>query len=254
VSIAKRLSLAVTGAVMLSAGFAPNPARAVLLNFTVYSGPIGATSSDIADFQNTPGSTHMDATFTYNTGSSLALNFNDPAPQNNTAAGDLVSTFLGAGTANISSFASPDGRFTNNAAGLAAFLNSNMSIAGNTNVTFFAITGSYNFGPNGIVSLTHDDGASFYLTNSVGAAPTGSQLSNPAYSSPAETTAITGVFGVSGTHSFLLDYVAGNGSPSVLELAVSVPETSTWGMMILGFASVGFLAYRRRGQPSIRLV
>jgi hypothetical protein len=28
---------------------------------------------------------------------------------------------------------------------------------------------------------------------------------------------------------------------------VAVPEPSTWAMMILGFASVGFMAYRRRG-------
>lgn len=34
----------------------------------------------------------------------------------------------------------------------------------------------------------------------------------------------------------------------------AVPEPSTWAMMILGFAGVGFMAYRRRGQPSFRLV
>jgi hypothetical protein len=34
----------------------------------------------------------------------------------------------------------------------------------------------------------------------------------------------------------------------------AVPEPSTWAMMILGFAGIGFMAYRRRGQPSFRLV
>ena len=34
----------------------------------------------------------------------------------------------------------------------------------------------------------------------------------------------------------------------------AVPEASTWAMMILGFMGVGFMAYRRRGQPSFRLV
>jgi hypothetical protein len=35
----------------------------------------------------------------------------------------------------------------------------------------------------------------------------------------------------------------------------AVPEPSTWAMMILGFAGVGFLAYRRRGQGQpLRLV
>jgi hypothetical protein len=34
-----------------------------------------------------------------------------------------------------------------------------------------------------------------------------------------------------------------------------VPEAPTWAMMILGFAGVGFLAYRRRGQgQALRLV
>jgi hypothetical protein len=28
----------------------------------------------------------------------------------------------------------------------------------------------------------------------------------------------------------------------------AVPEPSTWAMMIVGFASVGFMAYRRRGR------
>jgi hypothetical protein len=33
----------------------------------------------------------------------------------------------------------------------------------------------------------------------------------------------------------------------------AVPEPSTWAMMILGFAGVGFMAYRRRGPASFRL-
>lgn len=38
------------------------------------------------------------------------------------------------------------------------------------------------------------------------------------------------------------------------ELRVSaVPEPSTWAMMILGFAGVGFMAYRRKSKPAFRL-
>ncbi|SHK67535.1 PEPxxWA-CTERM sorting domain-containing protein [Bradyrhizobium lablabi] len=37
-------------------------------------------------------------------------------------------------------------------------------------------------------------------------------------------------------------------SPAVGNLAPAVPEPSTWAMMILGFAGVGFAAYRRRNQ------
>jgi hypothetical protein len=34
----------------------------------------------------------------------------------------------------------------------------------------------------------------------------------------------------------------------------AVPEPSTWAMMVLGFLGLGFMAYRRRGQRSFRLV
>lgn len=37
------------------------------------------------------------------------------------------------------------------------------------------------------------------------------------------------------------------------DFTAAVPEPSTWAMMILGFAGVGFLAYRRRSQHSLRL-
>jgi hypothetical protein len=30
-----------------------------------------------------------------------------------------------------------------------------------------------------------------------------------------------------------------------------VPEPSTWAMMILGFACVGFMAYRRKSKPAL---
>jgi len=30
----------------------------------------------------------------------------------------------------------------------------------------------------------------------------------------------------------------------------AVPEPSTWAMLILGFAGVGFMAYRRKSRPA----
>jgi hypothetical protein len=36
-------------------------------------------------------------------------------------------------------------------------------------------------------------------------------------------------------------------------LTSPVPEPSTWAMMILGFLGVGFVAYRRKSQPSFRI-
>jgi hypothetical protein len=35
--------------------------------------------------------------------------------------------------------------------------------------------------------------------------------------------------------------------------ASAVPEPSTWAMMILGFAGIGFMAYRRKSKPTFRL-
>jgi hypothetical protein len=38
------------------------------------------------------------------------------------------------------------------------------------------------------------------------------------------------------------------------DISSAVPEASTWAMMILGFAGMGFLAYRRQREGSLRLV
>jgi hypothetical protein len=51
-------------------------------------------------------------------------------------------------------------------------------------------------------------------------------------------------------------YCAGGGAPSAINYAFrvsAVPEPSTWAMMILGFAGVGFMAYRRKNKPTFRL-
>jgi len=48
--------------------------------------------------------------------------------------------------------------------------------------------------------------------------------------------------------------VCNDNTGAVGALAGAVPEPSTWAMVILGFAGVGFMAYRRRSAPQIRLV
>jgi len=40
-------------------------------------------------------------------------------------------------------------------------------------------------------------------------------------------------------------------SPGVFAATSAVPEPSTWAMMILGFAGVGFTAYRRKSKPAL---
>jgi hypothetical protein len=49
---------------------------------------------------------------------------------------------------------------------------------------------------------------------------------------------------INGLNGFLLD------NSTVNEVS-AVPEPSTWAMMILGFAGVGFMAYRRKSKPSL---
>jgi hypothetical protein len=36
-----------------------------------------------------------------------------------------------------------------------------------------------------------------------------------------------------------------------VKIASAVPETSTWTMLLLGFAGVGFIAYRRKSKPAL---
>jgi PEP-CTERM motif len=45
-------------------------------------------------------------------------------------------------------------------------------------------------------------------------------------------------------------YVFTWGDPSSLTVEVSVPEPTTWAMMLMGFAGIGLLAYRKRGTPA----
>jgi hypothetical protein len=57
-----------------------------------------------------------------------------------------------------------------------------------------------------------------------------------------------------------LTYLSGPGIPgpgllpigsAIAEPAPAIPEPSTWAMMLLGFAGVGFLAYRRKSKPTL---
>ena len=43
----------------------------------------------------------------------------------------------------------------------------------------------------------------------------------------------------------------GNISAPEVAIAHPVPEPSTWAMMLLGFAGVGFMAYRRKSKPAL---
>jgi hypothetical protein len=49
-----------------------------------------------------------------------------------------------------------------------------------------------------------------------------------------------------------LDFANWTIEGQVTQSVAAVPESSTWAMMIVGFASVGFMACRRKGQRSVR--
>jgi len=50
----------------------------------------------------------------------------------------------------------------------------------------------------------------------------------------------------------LVGYGGALATTEALVVAPAVPEPSTWAMMILGFAGVGFMAYRRKNQIAVR--
>ena len=214
--------LAATAALLGGLTLAGSASAAVVYDVTVWTGtPNGVASSQTADNAHTPTST-PDVHFSY-TG---PLNWTDNAPQNQAPTGDLFKNFINAtDQAFISGWSSPDGAYANQ----AAWLNASMSIAGNAYTTFFKIIGTYTSAAPSVSSIRHDDGASVYDFNGA-----------PLYLSPPETTAITGAFTLpAGTNqTFRIDYVAGNGTPSILNVS-AVPEPATWAMMILGFGMLG---------------
>jgi hypothetical protein len=54
-------------------------------------------------------------------------------------------------------------------------------------------------------------------------------------------------------NAFFAADIFGDGTTGPIGAVGSVPEPSTWAMMILGFMGVGFMAYRRKSQASFRL-
>jgi hypothetical protein len=220
VSLAARASL-VAAALALSAVAAK--ADVYQVEFWSYNGGGTFTSGTNADSSNPVLTTAPTASFTY-TG---ALNWQVTGPQGSP---NLAGPFVTYSGGTISNYT---GTVTE-----ANFLTTSLSSIGDLgtgSTSFFQIAGSGNFSGG---SITHDDGASVYLDG------------NPiaVVSQPVETSAEFGSFTTTaGPHAFVIDYVEGNGAPSQLTFAVTaVPEASTWGMMILGFFGVGFMAYRRK--------
>jgi hypothetical protein len=84
---------------------------------------------------------------------------------------------------------------------------------------------------------------------------TGTQLGTQTFTSLGSSSSSKGVTGVTNPYSLTEEFViaaTGQGTSNDTINISAVPEASTWMMMILGFAGLGFLGYRRKG-PEFRL-
>jgi hypothetical protein len=154
--------------------------------------------------------------------------------------GNLFSTFFESTPGSISGFSSPDGAYTQ-----STLLGASMSDLGDDYFTYILVQGIAT--TTATVNVDHDDGASLYAA----ACPGG-----VCFTSPLETVEIpSGNFTIDAGNLVQLAYIEGNGSPSDLVinnvgdqtlLLTPVPEPSTWAMMLLGFAGLGFAGFRGR--------
>jgi hypothetical protein len=102
---------------------------------------------------------------------------------------------------------------------------------------------------------------SFTLTNSLGTNVLALTNDNSSTSVPVGEWTSYGYTFTATTTSYLLNFDFASGpTPAkdvlldAVQIAESVPEPATWVMMVLGFAGVGFMAYRGREQRALRLI
>ena len=97
--------------------------------------------------------------------------------------------------------------------------------------------------PSQPVSIQPSDILDFQL-NSAAVADLNTAIGNGLFSIGA-TKALREIFSGSG---------ANGNQQLVLDVSPSVPEPSTWAMLLLGFAGIGFMAYRRKSKPALMAV
>jgi hypothetical protein len=121
-----------------------------------------------------------------------------------------------------------------------------VDVGNGPNPYFADIQGTYNGSPTTFAFLT------FYTSDSGGGFSAGSQpgdLGGPNVFDISGPQIFTGtvdapIFTANTTFDF-------GGDTLTISLAPPVPEASTWAMMLLGFAGLGFLAHRRRNQSAL---
>jgi len=103
------------------------------------------------------------------------------------------------------------------------------------------------FTVNGLVNSTVTENT-FYNGTQISTFSTSSQT--------ADFAALSGALNLSGPFSVTEEYVItsqAGGSANLTATISAVPEPATWAMLLVGFAGVGFMAYRGRSRSSLRL-
>jgi hypothetical protein len=112
--------------------------------------------------------------------------------------------------------------------------------------TITEVTGTVTVTNGEVFNIAHDDGFS-------------SQIGSFTFSDAGPTSAVTTPVtytGATGNEMFKLAYGECCGPPAVLFVDLplnSVPEPSTWAMMGLGFAGLGFVGFRRGRKESVSI-
>jgi hypothetical protein len=125
-------------------------------------------------------------------------------------------------------------------------LSGSSELANTLQNTLFDFKGSVTVTNGQTFTVGHDDGLTLVIGGNT-------VISEPGQTSFVNTTATYS--GPSGTFAFELVYGECCGAPADLSISLpletAVPEPSTWAMMILGFAGVGFMAYRRKSKMTL---
>jgi hypothetical protein len=211
---------ALAAAATLVVAFATAPANAALVSYD------GAFSNfvDFGTFNNLTANTNLASGYT-NSVFTFANASGDPGN-----AQILNTNIAGIG-------AEPLGDTTNY---LSVLQNGvvNVQVAGGTDhLTFFI--GSLD--ALNKITFNNDPGNFFTGAQLLGLSDTGCQTNVACNRFVSFSGQITSFTLTSGSNSFEVD-----------SFTTSVPEPATWGMMILGFLGVGFMAYRRKGRASFR--
>ena len=79
----------------------------------------------------------------------------------------------------------------------------------------------------------------------------GSFCGAQSFDAPEASAGHAGIF--SATDEFTITAISGGSANSTIDFSAGVPEASTWAMLMLGFAMVGFAGYRRKGGSAFRI-